>query len=204
VAKIKETPQQKWAKKNRHKLRAASRRWRARYPEKQKAATYRWRRKHLAEWNAYQRRWRKKNRLRTNQLLRAHRAENAAKHNASRRRYRQKNLGKLRTVARKYYMRHFEKKRLEHQRAMVKRRSAIGAFTLAEWRALLRKYRYKCVYCNKRITRKTASVDHVAALSRGGTNWIRNIVPSCLPCNQRKNFLSPREFRRRLRQEKSR
>ena len=56
-----ETPQERWARKNRDKLAAACRRWRKRHPEKQKAATYRWRSRNKDKWNAYMRRWRKTN-----------------------------------------------------------------------------------------------------------------------------------------------
>lgn len=58
ISPKKETPQQQWARKNRDKVRAASRRWRARHPEKQKAATYRWRERNRDAWNKYQRQWR--------------------------------------------------------------------------------------------------------------------------------------------------
>jgi 5-methylcytosine-specific restriction endonuclease McrA len=201
VGKKKPTPQQKWGKKNRDKLRAACRRWRARCPEKQKAATYRWRRKHLAKWNAYQRKWRRKHRVRTNSLLRAKRGSMGDVHNAKHRDYRRRNLVKLRSSARRYYWKNWEKKRIDHHAAIAKRKKAPGNFTRGEWIALLVEYKYRCAYCHRRITRKTASADHVVPLGRGGSNWIANIVPACLPCNQRKNFLTAKEYLRRLRNE---
>jgi len=54
-----ESAQQRWAKKNRAKMRAACRRWRARHSDRQRASTYRWREQNRDAWNAYQRRWRK-------------------------------------------------------------------------------------------------------------------------------------------------
>src|SRR5713226_9987316 len=121
VTKKKESPQQKWAKKNRDKLAAACRRWRKRHPERQKTATYRWRRKNLAKWNAYQRRWRCKNRDRANRLLRSKRALLGDTYNAKRRDYRRRNLSKLRSAARGYYWKNWEKKRIEHHGAVAKR-----------------------------------------------------------------------------------
>jgi 5-methylcytosine-specific restriction endonuclease McrA len=204
VIKKKETSQQKWAKQNHDKLAAACRRWRKRHPERQKAATYRWRRKHLAEWNGYQRRWRRKNRDRTNQLLRSKRALLRDAYNAKRRDYRRRNLSKLRSAARLYYWKNWERKRIEHHAAVAKRRGAPGKYTKQEWLQLLAAYRYRCAYCNRKLTRKTASADHVVPLGRGGTNWIANIVPSCLSCNQRKNFLTAKQFLARLRKKNRR
>lgn len=201
VKKKVETPQQRWAKKNRDKLVAACRRWRARHPERQKAATYRWRRRNLAKWNAYQRKWRRKHRDRTNLLLRAKRARMRDVYNARRRHYRQRNLARLRAAACRYYWRNWEKKRIEHHAAVAKRKGAPGKYTRGEWLELLAEYKYRCAYCGTKLTRKTASADHVIPLGRGGTNWIDNIVPACLPCNQRKNFLTAKEYLRRLRKE---
>lgn len=204
MIKKRETPQQKWAKKNRDKLAAACRRWRKLHPERQKAATYRWRSKNLAKWNAYQRRWRRKNRERTNRVLRTKRILLGDTYNAKRRSYRRSNLAKLRSAARHYYWKNWERKRIEHHSAVAKRKGAPGKYTRAEWLRLLAAYRYRCAYCNRRLNRKSASADHVVPLGRGGTNWIENIVPSCLPCNQRKNFLTAKQFLARLRKEKRR
>jgi 5-methylcytosine-specific restriction endonuclease McrA len=71
---------------------------------------------------------------------------------------------------------------------------------VAEWRKVLRKWQYRCAYCHCRLTRRSATADHLIALSRGGTNWIGNIVPACLPCNQRKGFLKRSEYLKRLSQ----
>jgi len=202
--KKKQTPQQRWARKNRPKLRAACRRWRARHPEKQKAATYKWRVRHLKKWNAYQRKWRRRNRERTNPILRAKRKLLGDAYNAKRRDYRRRNLNKLRKAARRYYWKNWQKKRVEHHAAVAKRKGAPGKYTQQEWLRLLAQYRYRCAYCNRKLTRKSASADHVLPLSRGGTNWIANIVPACLPCNQRKNFLTAQEYLKRLRKELSR
>src|SRR5216683_6421961 len=147
VTEKKETPQQKWAKKNRGKLAAACRRWRRRHPERQKAATYRWRRRNLAKWNAYQRHWRRRNRDRTNRLLRSKRALLGDTHNAKRRDYRRRNLSKLRSAARRYYWKNWERKRIEHHSAVAKRKGAPGQYTKQEWLQLLAAYGYRCAYC---------------------------------------------------------
>jgi 5-methylcytosine-specific restriction endonuclease McrA len=125
-------------------------------------------------------------------------------YNAKRRDYRRRNLDKLRKAARRYYWKNWERKRIEHHGAVAKRKGAPGKYTRLEWLQLLAAYRYRCAYCNRKLNRMSASADHVVPLGRGGTNWITNIVPSCLSCNQRKNFLTAKQFLARLRKEKMR
>jgi 5-methylcytosine-specific restriction endonuclease McrA len=191
----------KMARRNRPKLAAACRRWRARHPDRQKAATYRWRAKHLKKWNAYQRKWRRKNRERTNPILRAKRKLLGDAYNAKRRDYRRRNLAQLRKAARRYYWKNWQKKRIEHHAAVAKRKGAAGRYTRQEWTQLLSAYNYRCAYCDRRVTRKSASADHAIPLSRGGTNWIENIIPACLSCNQRKSSLTAQEFLKRIRKD---
>ncbi len=46
---------------------------------------------------------------------------------------------------------------------------------------------YKCRYCGKQLTRFTATLDHVKAVTEGGDNSFENLVTACLDCNSRKN-----------------
>ena len=192
------SPQQRWAKKHRDRMRAACRRWRQRNPDKQRKATYRWRRKNRDIWNAYQRRWRKKHRDRTNRILRAKRKALGEVYNAKRRAARQRSPEKYRLAEQLARMKDLVSRRVSHRNAMAKRRKAIGVFTKQEWLDLLKAAGFKCRYCGKKLSRKTATPDHKVSLGRGGSNWIANIIPACLPCNQKKNALSETEFLRRL------
>ena len=45
---------------------------------------------------------------------------------------------------------------------------------------------YKCHYCDKQLTRFTATLDHVTPVAEGGDNSLGNLVTSCLSCNSRK------------------
>jgi len=45
---------------------------------------------------------------------------------------------------------------------------------------------YKCRYCEKQLTRFTATLDHIQPVSRGGDNSFDNLVTSCLHCNSRR------------------
>lgn len=54
-----------------------------------------------------------------------------------------------------------------------------------EKRALLRKDP-RCHWCKCDLTTKTATLDHVIPLARGGSNATDNMVLSCGPCNKEK------------------
>jgi hypothetical protein len=152
VKKRFETPQQRWARKNRDKLAAACRRWRKRHPDKQKAATYRWRKRNLKKWNAYQRRWRRRNpalaraatrrrwhKVRSNPSLHAkHLAAQrkwAAKHPEAIRQksatYRKNNRDKVRAYARRW-MRRWYRANLRQARKQLKMYRARNP---GKWRA---------------------------------------------------------------------
>ncbi len=45
---------------------------------------------------------------------------------------------------------------------------------------------YKCRYCDKQLTRFTATLDHIQPVSKGGDNSFDNLVTSCLHCNSRR------------------
>jgi hypothetical protein len=45
---------------------------------------------------------------------------------------------------------------------------------------------YKCHYCQKQLTRFTATLDHIQPVSRGGDNSFENLVTACLHCNSRR------------------
>jgi len=46
---------------------------------------------------------------------------------------------------------------------------------------------YLCKYCDKQLTRFTATLDHITPVSEGGENTKDNLVTACLSCNSRKN-----------------
>jgi len=46
----------------------------------------------------------------------------------------------------------------------------------------------------KRGRRGAWEVDHSRPISRGGTDYLRNLVPACIECNRSKGDLTSREF----------
>lgn len=61
---------------------------------------------------------------------------------------------------------------------------AEGTFTHDEWIALKEKHENKCAICQQE---KKLTVDHIVPLVKGGTNYISNIQPLCMPCNSKKH-----------------
>lgn len=52
---------------------------------------------------------------------------------------------------------------------------------------------FTCQYCGKKLTSKTATIDHIRPVSRGGGNKWNNTVCSCFPCNNKKGSKLPSE-----------
>jgi 5-methylcytosine-specific restriction endonuclease McrA len=90
----------------------------------------------------------------------------------------------------------------EAYRAQVQTRHALmanaeGKHTAADLKLLMKEQKGRCVYCQTDIRAKY-SVDHIKALSRGGSNWISNIQLLCQPCNSSKQDADAIDFARRI------
>lgn len=75
--------------------------------------------------------------------------------------------------------------------------NAEGSFTAAEFTAKLKAQKGCCYWCADRIT-GPVHADHVIPVSKGGNNYITNIVPACPTCNLSKGAKTPWDFAGRL------
>jgi len=50
-----------------------------------------------------------------------------------------------------------------------------------------------CHYCQKRVTPKELTMDHIVPLSRGGKSTKGNVAPCCKKCNNEKKYYTPAE-----------
>lgn len=97
--------------------------------------------------------------------------------------------------------------RMQRRRARSLRRAteaaAAGDFTDADVLRLWQVQRGECLHCGARLgnTFEGADfhVDHLTPLSRGGSNWPRNLALACPACNLSKGAKTPAEFRLHLR-----
>lgn len=85
-----------------------------------------------------------------------------------------------------------EAKRAHDHKRRARKAGALGEFTAEEFKALCEAFAHRCAYCDQPCDALTA--DHVVPLSKGGTNYIDNIVPACKSCNSRKHDKTPAEF----------
>ncbi len=69
--------------------------------------------------------------------------------------------------------------------------NAEGFHTEQEWLDLVACYDGLCGYCR---SSEALSRDHKTPLSRGGSDYIENILPACQSCNSRKGTKTFREF----------
>ncbi len=85
-----------------------------------------------------------------------------------------------------------EKGKANNQRGQTKRRARmrgiINTLTFKEWIEILKKYKFRCIYCGKEFDLfNRPERDHTIPISKGGNNVRENIVPACRSCNARKH-----------------
>jgi len=102
-----------------------------------------------------------------------------------------KNTKKVKSRVAKYRRENPDKKRhLENKRRASKFKNG-GSHTLQQRLEKFALLGNVCFYCKKP---KKLTVDHDIPLSRGGTDDIENILPSCRSCNSKKNNKTAAEF----------
>jgi len=77
----------------------------------------------------------------------------------------------------------------------------VGSHTDTEWSALIRQWKWRCFYCARPVCKNSVdpdgevTKDHQLPISRGGSDFIWNIVPACFRCNTLKGTMTVDEFR---------
>lgn len=99
---------------------------------------------------------------------------------------------KRKLVVKRYEARKPELKQARKARYRSRLLNAKGSFTDREWEDRKIQFRNRCAYCGKKSKRLTP--DHYVPLSKGGTNFIENIVPACPQCNRSKWNKDPSTF----------
>lgn len=108
--------------------------------------------------------------------------------------YRDKNLEKRREENRIYLKKNPEINRTKSRNYHARKHKAQGTHTLEQVRTLYKKQRGRCFYCNTKLNDKYHA-DHVMPISRGGSNYISNIVVACSVCNESKGGKLLHEWR---------
>ena len=84
------------------------------------------------------------------------------------------------------------------RRDRARRKGAEGSYSIKDFEAKCLEFDNCCAYCG---SREKLEPDHVVAISKGGTNYIDNIIPACHTCNVRKGNKPYKEFLEILRSE---
>lgn len=79
----------------------------------------------------------------------------------------------------------------KNARRRTKINQAEGTYTADDVKELLAKQKNRCACCG---AKKNLAVDHIVPLTKGGSNWPRNLQMLCKPCNSRKAARDPIEF----------
>lgn len=87
--------------------------------------------------------------------------------------------------------------RARYRAKEAQKRGAAGKHTAQDILRILKAQRGKCAACHCSI-KSGYHVDHIQALSRGGSNWPKNLQLLCEPCNLRKKAKDPIEFMQEL------
>lgn len=155
-----------WRKRNRASVNRTRKRWTKKYPEKirlERASYFQRLKQNPVRYQIRKKRaakWEREWKKRHPRLARA-----------KRKRYR---------ISRKLKLAFYQRQR------DARRRNAPGRHSFVAWMQKVERFHWKCAYCGKKLTKKTLTKDHVIPISKGGSDWLRNVVPCCRPCNERK------------------
>lgn len=86
---------------------------------------------------------------------------------------------------------------LKAQRRRARKAAASGSHTLADAAKIRCDQGDRCSYCHSRLLGK-GHLDHIKALSKGGSDWPRNLQWLCIRCNSRKCAKDPVQFAREM------
>lgn len=79
---------------------------------------------------------------------------------------------------------HYPAVKRNAKRARKNRRVKTIDLTPQQWHEILIAHDHCCAYCGIHLAHPT--MDHIVALSRGGSHTASNVIPACEPCNTRK------------------
>lgn len=123
--------------------------------------------------------------------------ENRDKGLVDRRRYRKDNLERLRAYDAERHADNPERARIAARNRRAAKKRATGSYTADDVTDLLKAQHGRCAYCRADLRKLKYHVDHITALSRGGSNYRRNLQLTCPPCNLSKHAADPIEFAQR-------
>lgn len=90
--------------------------------------------------------------------------------------------------------------RLKGRQYAAKRKAnflgADGKYSTDDVARILKLQKSKCAYCQSNLD--DFEIDHIAPLSKGGSNWPKNLQLLCRPCNRSKHALDPITYAQKI------
>ena len=183
-------------------------RYRRRHPDRAKASKRRTYLKYREKYAAQEKAHRKANREKysqydreANERIRANPIR-LAERQASQRAYYRRNRASRIAAVKLYEKTNFAKVRVWKRVRSARRRSRLvaapGTCSRQQWLWRFQFYGGRCAYCPCELKFEEAQMEHRIPISRGGSNWPANIVPSCAECNLRKGTKTSVEFGGRI------
>jgi len=130
--------------------------------------------------------WAKTNREKFNEYMREWSKENREKKRQTDTRWRINNPEKA-----------AQRNRISSRNHRAAKRQAQGFHTNKDIARIMEDQHWRCAYC-RRLIRKNHHVDHIIPLSKGGSNWPKNLQLTCEACNFKKNANDPIDFAKRI------
>ena len=166
------------AKRNPLGRRAAGKRWRENNPERAKELSRKDRERHRVARALAQAKWQQANKLRRNAQQKARRDQDPEKFREHHRKWRRENP---------------EKNAAMQTRRRAAKKNAGGSHTADDLARIREMQNGKCAVYKCKL-KGFGSVDHITALSRGGSDNPANLQILCRSCNSQKHARDPIEF----------
>ena len=165
--------------------------WRAIHPEERRAQGKRYRERYKEKIKVEQ----KARRAADPGYIKNYRAKNREHCLGLMREYYRTHLDRFRDRNKKWAKANPDANRACKVRHKARKRNAEGSHTAADIAWIRKAQRNRCAACSSPLGRK-GHVDHIVALSRGGSNWPRNLQWLCASCNCSKHNRDALEFAR--------
>lgn len=76
-----------------------------------------------------------------------------------------------------------DRRQAMHRRRKAAASGAEGSYTASDIEAIRKMQRNRCAHCRKKTK---LTIDHIVPVSKGGSNWPRNLQLLCMNCNSSK------------------
>ena len=139
-----------------------------------------------------------KNKDKMNAKAREKYKENREYHLKKSKRWREENPDRKKKNAAMWEEKNKHKRKMYKQRRRAAEANAEGEFHSDDILKIFDMQRGRCGICSKKRKLKEMHVDHIEPLSRGGSNWPKNLQMLCKKCNLSKSSKDQIDFMREL------